>query len=500
MSGTSIATTMLGLLKSFREILLALSSFLLLRRCLRTPKGIPIAWPVLGMLPGLLGNLHRLHDYCAQSLRASGLTLLFKGPILSKLDFIVTCDPSNANHILKSAFQDYQKGPDFPEIFDPLGDGIIVADDDSWTMQRKAAHGLFSEANFRGFVAATSKGNAERALVPMLARAAELGEAVDLEDVLLRFTFNASCKIVIGVDPNCLSEQEVPFARVFDEAEEVLALRHVFPMWWWKLMRWLNVGPEKTLARSLEMWDAHVMQTIRERREANCEASPDMLSVYLQKGHDDKFLRDMVFNFMLAGRDTTGAGLAWFFWLVSKNPSVETKILQELKARFGEADEQTKVFDAESLRGLVYLHAALCETLRLYPPVPFNHKWAAKADVLPSGVSVEAGTRILISMYAMGRMERVWGKDCEEFRPERWITEHGTIKYEPPQKFLAFNAGPRTCLGKDVALMQMKIVAAALIYNFEVEAVEGHVVKPKVSMILHMKNGFLAKVRKRRGC
>ncbi|KAK1311723.1 Cytochrome P450 86B1 [Acorus calamus] len=485
---------MLGLLKSYPEILLALSCFLLLRRYLGTPRGVPITWPVLGMLPAILSNLHRLHDYCAEVVHASGLTLVFKGPILSKFDFIVTCDPANTNHILKSAFAYYQKGPDFPEIFDPLGNGLIVADEDSWTTQRKAGHGLFAEAKFKGYVAETSKGNAELALVPMLARAADLGEAVDLEDVLLRFTFNTSSKIVIGVDPNCLSKQEVPFARVFDEAEEVLALRHVTPMWWWKLMRWLNVGPEKTLAHSLEMWDVHVMQTIRERREANCETSPDMLSVYLQKGHDDKFLRDMVFNFMLAGRDTTGAGLAWFFWLVSKNPSVETKILEELKERFGEADEQTKVFDAESLRGLVYLHAALCETLRLYPPVPFNHKWAAKADVLPSGGDPDHDFDVRDGSDGEGV-----GKDCKEFRPERWITEHGTIKYEPPQKFLAFSAGPRTCLGKDVAFTQMKIVTAALIYNFEIEAVEGHVVEPKLSMILHMKNGFLAKVRKRRG-
>ncbi|KAK1264523.1 Cytochrome P450 86B1 [Acorus gramineus] len=415
------------------------------------------------MLPGLFSNLHCLHDWTVHLLRTTGPTFFFKGPpLLSKMNFLFTCDPANANHILKSAFNDYPKGPDFPEIFDPLGNGLIVADEDSWTTQRKAAHCLLAEAKFRGFVAETSKGNAEHKLVPMLARAADLGEVVDMEDVLLRLTFDTSCNIFTGVDPKCLSDgfPDVLFGRAIDDVEEVLALRHVIPMWWWKLMRWLNVGHEKKLASARETIDAYVMQIVRERREANYEASPDMVS----------------------------------------NPYVENKIYEELKARFGEADEQTKVFDVESLRGFVYLHAALCEVVRLYPSVPINHKWAAKADVLPSGVSVEAGTRILISMYAMGRMERVWGKDCEEFRPEQWITEHGTIKYEPPQKFLAFNAGTRTCLGKDVAFTQMKIVAAAVIYNFKVEAVEGHVVEPRMSVVLHMKNGFLAKVRKRREC
>ncbi|KAK1311721.1 Cytochrome P450 86B1 [Acorus calamus] len=370
------------------------------------PRGVPINWPVLGMLPGLLGSLHRLHDWTVHLLRQTGLTFFFKGPpLLSKLDFVFTCDPANINHIFTSSFADYPKGPDFAEIFDVLGHGIFVADEDSWAAQRKAAHGLLVDARFRGFVAEMSK----------------------RKDVFLRFTFDTTCGIVIGVDPDCLSDglPRVPFAHAIDDVEEAILLRHVIPKRWWKLMRWLNVGHEKKLASARETID----------------------------------------------QDTTAAGLAWFFWLVSNNPHVETKIYEELKARFGEADEQTKVFDVESLRGLVYLHAALSEALRLYPPVPFEHKWAAKADVLPSGVSVGRGTEILFST------------------PKRWITERGTIKYEPSHKFLAFNARPRTCSGKDMVFTQMKIVAAAMIYNFEVEAVEGHVVEPKLSIILHMKNG-----------
>ncbi|KAI8536039.1 hypothetical protein RHMOL_Rhmol10G0224700 [Rhododendron molle] len=56
------------------------------------------------------------------------------------------------------------------------------------------------------------------------------------------------------------------------------------------------------------------------------------------------------------------------------------------------------------------------------------------------------------------RMNFIWGDDCSEFKPERWISEGGTIKHEPSYKFLAFNAGPRTCLGKEVAFTQMKAV------------------------------------------
>ena len=98
----------------------------------------------------------------------------------------------------------------------------------------------------------------------------------------------------------------------------------------------------------------------------------------------------------------------------------------------------------------------------------------------------------------MGRMEGVWGKDCLEFKPERWISERGTLRHEPSYKFLSFNCGPRTCLGKDMAFAQMKTVATAMICNFNIELVEGHKVKPKQSIILHMKNGLMIKIKQKR--
>lgn len=105
--------------------------------------------------------------------------------------------------------------------------------------------------------------------------------------------------------------------------------------------------------------------------------------------------------------------------------------------------------------------------------------------------------KVIFSLYAMGRMKFIWGKDCREFKPERWISERGKVKHEPSYKFLAFNAGPRTCLGKEVAFTQMKSVAAAIIHNYNVQVVKGHRVHPNVSVILYIKNGLKVRVTKR---
>ena len=106
--------------------------------------------------------------------------------------------------------------------------------------------------------------------------------------------------------------------------------------------------------------------------------------------------------------------------------------------------------------------------MRLYPPLPVNHKTSVEADTLPSGHRLKPNNRVLLSFYSMGRMEEIWGKDCLEFKPERWISSNkgGGIVYVPPYKFTAFNAGPRTCLGKDMTFTQVTIIVTAILWYF----------------------------------
>ncbi|CAI0454880.1 unnamed protein product [Linum tenue] len=117
---------------------------------------------------------------------------------------------------------------------------------------------------------------------------------------------------------------------------------------------------------------------------------------------------------MVAGRDTIAVALSWFFWLVATNPGVEDKILEELdRVVITQTGEKEVIFSSiEELNKMVYLHGAISETLRLYPSVPYEPKQSLKDDVLPSGHIVGRNTRVLVSIYSMGRMEDVWG--CHE--------------------------------------------------------------------------------------
>lgn len=512
---------LVGFVSSF-EILIAVLLFLFAsflsknaRKLYRGRVPRPVEWPILGMLPRLFQEVHRIHDRCVDVFRATGGTFLFKGPRFVKLDMLATVDPANVHYIMSSNFQNFPKGPLFLKMFDFLGGGIFNSDYDTWRFQRRLARLFLAHNRFHRFLARTSFDKVGNGLIPILENVARRGSTVDLQDVFQRLTFDTTCTFVTGYDPGCLSLNmpEVPFSKAMDDAEEAVFFRHVVPETIWRLERWFGIGHEKKLKNACRVLDSVIGKYIAMKREElgenkkseksyhekEQEEGVDLLTSYLledETQHDDKFLRDTILNLMIAGRDTTSSALTWFIWLVSIHPEVKEKIREELESVSPEP-KRPHIFKADELNKLKYLHAAMCESLRLYPPVPFEHKEAAKPDVLPSGHKVDPSVKILISLYAMGRMEFVWGKDCSKFKPERWISEKGTIKHEPSYKFLAFNAGPRTCLGKEVAFTQMKVVAAAIIHNYEVQTVKGHVVEPNCSIILYMKHGFKVNVSNR---
>jgi len=173
---------------------------------------------------------------------------------------------------------------------------------------------------------------------------------------------------------------------------------------------------------------------------------------------------------------------------------LKKKILQEIHDLIKENEcvtiEESISMFSQSLTHTVlekmhYLHAALTETLRLYPAVPLDGKHVVSDDILPDGFKVKKGDMVFYVPYSMGRMTYLWGNDAEEFRPERWL-QNGIFQPQSPFKFTAFQAGPRICLGKDFAYMQMKIVAAMLVRFFKFESVEGMTVRYRPSLTLHM--------------
>ncbi|RWW76794.1 hypothetical protein BHE74_00015101 [Ensete ventricosum] len=471
-------------------------------------------YPLIGHLPQFLKNRHRLPDWFAESLAATPTnTFILRRPV--GLRGVITANPANVEHILRTRFDNYPKGPRFRSILhDFLGHGIFNADGDAWRVQRKTVSVEFNTKSLRSFVVRCVHEEILSRLLPLLEKSSHDDSAVDLQDVLERFAFDNICKVAFDHDPVCLAKDDgsrgqdnfsTGFALAFNDASNTSAarFRYVLPKLW-MIKKLLGVGSERRLRQSIATVHGLAMRIIRAKKMENRASSSllqaeDLLSRFIaNEDHSEDFLRDIVISFMLAGKDTTSSALTWFFWLLCSRPDVEAKIMDEIRSiRARRPSTSPAVFDFAELREMHYLHAAITESMRLYPPVPLNSQSCLSDDVLPDGTAVKKGWFMSYISYAMGRMETIWGPDCREYKPERWL-DVGKFRPESPFKFPAFHAGPRMCLGKEMAYIQMKSIVACVLERLAVELADKEARPVKmISLTLRMKGGLLLRFRKR---
>ncbi|KAK3407205.1 hypothetical protein EUGRSUZ_K03297 [Eucalyptus grandis] len=382
---------------------------------------------------------------------------------------VITGNPANVQHILKTHFGNYEKGGVIKTTFrDLLGDGIFNV----------SSH-EFKIRSLRKFFETVVDAELKKRLLPLLAFAAKSRAVMDMQDILQRFAFDNICKIAFGYDAEYLSpslpQPSAKFAEAFEDAvkistERLVELLSVIR----RIKRFFNIGSKKRL------------QELSEKSSI----AEDLLSQFLSSGYSNvDFVIDIVISFILTGRDTTSAALTWYFWLLHKNPELEAKIWGEIMEK---SDAHLTGYD--DVKEMVYTHASLCESIRIYPPVPLDTREAVRDDVLEDGTVVKKGTWVTYHPYAMGRLEELWGKDWPEFRPERWLkaAEDGGEKW-------VFLGRDMICLGKDMAFLQMKRVVAGVLRQFKVVPAEEEGAEPVFHSYLASKRraGFPVRIEVR---
>ncbi|KAL9274625.1 Alkane hydroxylase MAH1-like protein, partial [Drosera capensis] len=401
------------------------------------------------------------------------------------MDMLITCDPNDVQYMASTKSSNFIRGPKSKKNFDLLGDSAFNAEGAEWSYHLRIVRVFFSGKQFMDYWANANVDKVVGSLVPILDRAAAAASedpeaGIDLQELFQRFFYDMSFQMTCGHDPNSLSLQwpDLSGVRALSEAMEAVFLRHLLPESVWKIQRLLEFGEEKKLKRAKEILNSVARQHVSKKHEllaSRVGNDYDMISTYINEnqefksGKNDEILETTVVAMFLAGTNTVASALTSLFWLLSQNPSIESKIKDELKDNVSEDKKNFHVCNREELSKLVYLQATLCEVLRLYPPVPIQTRSSLEPDCLPTGHQVDPKMIIIIPVYAMGRLRSLWGEDCLEFKPERWITETGEIKYESPHKFFTFNSGSRICLGKDLALFQMKALATTILLNYDVQ-------------------------------
>ncbi|CAL5025872.1 unnamed protein product [Urochloa decumbens] len=504
-----------ALLALFLVLLLALYYLARRRRAGGKNRKYP---PVAGTVLHQLLNFGRLVEYQTDLSRRHRTFRM----LTPTSNYIYTVEPGNVEYILKTNFANYGKGSALHGLAeDLLGDGIFNVDDAKWRHQRKVASHEFSTRVLREFSSAVFRDTATE-LAGIVAGVARGGgeRRLDISDLLMRSTLDSIFKVGFGVNLGVLSassEEGAAFARAFDDASEQVLHRFLDPFW--KAKRLLNFSSEAAMKRSLRTINEFVYGIIDRKIEQmgkdqqEFAKKEDILSRFLLERErdpgrfDNKYIRDIILNFVIAGRDTTAGTLSWFLHVLCRNQAVQDRIAQEVRIAAGTggcdvgAQELAASLTEDAISKMHYLHAALTETLRLYPAVPVDVKCCFSDDTLPDGYAVNKGDMVHYQPFPMGRMEFLWGADAEEFRPERWLDDDGVFVPESPFKFTAFQAGPRVCLGKEFAYRQMKIFAAVLLSMFRFEMWEADAtVGYRAMLTLKMDRPLYVRASLRRWC
>ncbi|CCO28579.1 hypothetical protein BN14_02575 [Rhizoctonia solani AG-1 IB] len=172
-----------------------------------------------------------------------------------------------------------------------------------------------------------------------------------------------------------------------------------------------------------------------------------------------------------AGSDTTSNSLSALCFYIASNPQVKKKLQEELDSAHTSADkDEESAYDIasfEHVKNLPYLNACVKEALRLFSTVG-----TGLPRVVPAGKTLtiagevfNEGSVISIPSYSTNRSS-VWGVDPEVYRPERWLGDgsESLNKYYVP-----FSTGPRACVGRNLANMDMMLISAALFRRYDVQ-------------------------------
>ncbi|XP_043687838.1 cytochrome P450 94A1-like [Telopea speciosissima] len=198
---------------------------------------VPTAYPLIGHIFAAPKNRDLMMPWIAEVLQNSpNATFTFKS--FSRRN-IITANPAIVQHILKTQFYKYPKGPFFRKnLYDLLGSSIFNADGDRWKFERQISSPEFNTKSLRKFVGTVVEAELSECLLPLLSTTNVENSVLDLQDILQRFAFDNICKIAFGFNPKSLSpsfpQPQAKFAVAFDEAVKLITGRFptMFPVVW----------------------------------------------------------------------------------------------------------------------------------------------------------------------------------------------------------------------------------------------------------------------------
>ena len=300
---------------------------------------------------------------------------------------------------------------------------------------------------------------------------AESGESFVIQQDLLRFTVDVTSSLAFGYPMNTIEEQGSPIQDQMAKVFPMIFKRINMPIPWYKIYR---SKEDKEFDIAVEEMN-HLVDEFIEGAKKRLEENPEMRKnppsvieaiLVAAEENDDFHLEDVrgnLLTLLLAGEDTTAVTLNWMIYLLSQEKEVTQTMRNEACQVLSDKKWADVYEDNSQMR---YTEGAAFEAMRFKPVAPVM-LFQANEDMQLEEIFIKKGQRIL-TQHRYGSLQDEYFTDAKQFKPERWLKEsrcpvHNTEAFSP------FGGGARYCPGRNLALLEIKMVMSMLLKNFEVE-------------------------------
>ncbi|KAJ5774355.1 Cytochrome monooxygenase lcsI [Penicillium paradoxum] len=400
-------------------------------------------------------KLKELHDRYGDVVRTGPKSLVYRSPQAWKDIY---------GH-RKSQAGSFVKDPEF-YLQGPRGPNLINANDADHARERRLLSHAFSERALR------EQEDIVQSYVDILVEklkgeVARSQETVDMSRWYNFTTFDIIGDLAFGEPFDCLRESQYhPWVKMTFASVKVGALSR--PLLVYPFLAPLVKSLIPSNFRNMRE-DSFVLASEKvHRRLDNKVERPDFMT-YILRYNDDRSMttREMEANaalLIIAGSETTASLLSGFTYYILTNPSVYAKLVGEIRECFKSYDE----IDFQRVVQLTYLNAALEESLRVYPPIPaVLPRIVPKGGALIDGQFVAENVSVSGAHYSTYHAESLF-TEADSFIPERWLDSRDK-RFESDNRAAvqAFSLGPRNCLGRNLAYAEMRLIAAKVIWSFD---------------------------------
>ena len=420
-------------------------------------------------LPGspLVGSLWEIRrDYLGTISRAArdvgGLAKIVAGPPGWRVTVYSVSSPELAAEVLGQPERYGKQAPGYRELRQALGNNLLTSEDEVWHRQRRFLASMFTRRRIVTSYAPVMVEEAQR-LVERWRTAAAQGRSLDAYPEMIEVASRISGRILFGADMTKAFDLLKRFRRINDQLLRRAVTPHPLPTW-------VPTPANRDLNRGLSEMRRIVDELIAQRRAQRAPPSDgDMLGLLLAARDAEDVtdrlsnseVADQVMLFLLAGHDTTAVTLACTLVQLAQSAGWQEILREEVDAAL--AGHPPSAADVDQL---AWTGRAIREAMRMYPAAHGMAR-STRHDEILGGYRIPAGSWIEVSPWGVHHSPAVW-EDPDRFDPRRFNVQPGQFPGGHRYAWFPFGAGPRACIGMQIATLEVQIVIATILQAFTI--------------------------------